>query len=383
MELYVHIPFCRKKCRYCAFVSFPGREADYEKTVDLILREARLRRGEASEPFSSVYIGGGTPSLLPPALFSRLLRGLNDIFDLSAVAEFTSEANPGTVTAPWLDAAAAGGVNRLSLGMQAGQERLLRLLGRIHTVEQVGESVSLARRAGIMNMNLDLIFGVPTQTLRDWEETLDLALSLDPCHISAYGLIPEEGTPLFEDLERESLLLPDPDLEREMYTAAKRKAAARGLYPYEVSNFAKKGYECAHNLGYWTQVPYIGLGVSAASMTDVHLDQNGFSYARSVNPDTLEAYEQSLRNQRADISPERISPADARFETVMLGLRLYRGVNEADFLRMHGVSLSSCYGEKMRALEKQGLLIHDRGFWKLTDRGFDIQNSVLVELLDS
>lgn len=347
------------------------------------MREARLRRGEASEPFSSVYIGGGTPSLLPPALFSRLLRGLNDIFDLSAVAEFTSEANPGTVTAPWLDAAAAGGVNRLSLGMQAGQERLLRLLGRIHTVEQVGESVSLARRAGIMNLNLDLIFGVPTQTLRDWEETLDLALSLDPCHISAYGLIPEEGTPLFEDLERESLLLPDPDLEREMYTAAKRKAAARGLYPYEVSNFAKKGYECAHNLGYWTQVPYIGLGVSAASMTDVHLDQNGFSYARSVNPDTLEAYEQSLRNQRADISPERISPADARFETVMLGLRLYRGVNEADFLRMHGVSLSSCYGEKMRALEKQGLLIHDRGFWKLTNRGFDIQNSVLVELLDS
>lgn len=330
-----------------------------------------------------MYIGGGTPSLLPPALFSRLLRGLNDVFDLSAVTEFTSEANPGTVTAPWLDAAAAGGVNRLSFGMQAGQDRLLRLLGRIHTADQVVGSVSLARRAGFMNLNLDLIFGIPTQTLHDWEETLDLALSLDPCHISAYGLIPEEGTPLSEDLEQGRLSLPDPDLEREMYAAVKRKTAACGLYPYEVSNFAKIGYECAHNIGYWTQVPYIGLGVSAASMTDVHMDQNGFSCIRSVNPDTLEAYEQSVRNHRAELSPERISPADARFETMMLGLRLYRGVSEADFLRLHGVSLSSCYGEKMRSLEKQGLLIHDRGFWKLTDRGFDIQNSVLVELLDS
>lgn len=381
MELYVHIPFCRKKCRYCAFVSYADKEAEYENYIGLILDEAGQRHTEANEPVTTVYIGGGTPSLLPSALLSALVRGLDGILDLGAVKEFTVEANPGTVTAEWMDAAAALGVNRLSFGMQARQDRLLHLLGRIHQFEEVAASVQLARRAGITNLNLDLIFGIPAQTIAEWEETLDAALSLNPSHLSAYGLIPEEGTPLCEDLEQGRLSLPDPDTERKMYDTVKLKTAEQGLFQYEVSNFARPGSECMHNIGYWTQVPYLGLGVSAASMTGVHSGKAGFTCVRSVNPDTLEAYEDAVRNRRRPAS-ELIRPPEARFETMMLGLRMNRGVSERDFARMHGVPLDQCYGEKLRMLEKRGLLLHTGGTWKLTDRGFDIQNSVLVELLE-
>ena len=350
MELYVHIPFCRKKCRYCAFVSYADKEAEYENYIGLILDEAGQRHTEANEPVTTVYIGGGTPSLLPSALLSALVRGLDGILDLGAVKEFTVEANPGTVTAEWMDAAAALGVNRLSFGMQARQDRLLHLLGRIHQFEEVAASVQLARRAGITNLNLDLIFGIPAQTMAEWEETLDAALSLNPSHLSAYGLIPEEGTPLCEDLEQGRLSLPDPDTERKMYDTVKLKTAEQGLFQYEVSTFARPGSECMHNIGYWTQVPYLGLGVSAASMTGVHSGKAGFTCVRSVNPDTLEAYEDAVRNRRRPAS-ELIRPPEARFETMMLGLRMNRGVSERDFARMHRVPLDQCYGEKMRMLE--------------------------------
>ncbi len=381
MELYIHIPFCRQKCRYCSFASFTGQEPYREKYIGLLLEEARLRKEAVSGPFTTVYIGGGTPSLLAPSQLSRLIEGLREIFGLDSVTEFTSEANPGTVTAEWLDAAVSAGVNRISFGMQAYQDGLLRLLGRIHTFEEVRASVNLARKAGIGNISLDLIFGVPTQTLSAWRETLDAALSLGPSHLSAYGLIPEEGTPLMRDLETGLLSLPEPESEREMYGLAIEKTAAAGFHQYEISNFAQEGRECAHNIGYWTQVPYLGLGVSAASMTGIRYSIEGMTYFRSVNPDSINAYEAYLS---AGIPPEteRISPAEACFETLMLGLRMNRGVREQDFLRMHGVPVGECYGEKLSELEKRGLLLHENKAWKMTARGFDIQNSVLVELMD-
>lgn len=382
MELYVHIPFCRQKCRYCSFSSFPGQEAYYEKYAALILQEARIRCREASEKITSVYFGGGTPSLLPSDILTRLVCGLKTVFEIETEAEFTSEANPGTVTRPWLDAAVSLGVNRLSFGMQAYQDRLLELLGRIHGFTEAASSVSMAREAGINNISLDLIFGIPTQTIFDWKETVEAALSLRPVHLSAYGLIPEEGTPLFWDLEQGLLTLPDPDEEREMYSLLIRKAAVQGLMQYEISNFARKGYECRHNIGYWTQVPYIGLGVSAASMTGAQSDTEGFTCVRGVNPDTLSGYEQYVSGGCVSGTSERILPDETRFETMMLGLRMNRGVSETDFIRKHGVSMDRCYGERMRDMEKRGLMIHENGFWKMTARGFDIQNSVLVELMD-
>lgn len=381
MELYVHIPFCKQKCRYCSFASFTGREGYREKYIRLLLREARLRKDEVSGPFTTVYIGGGTPSLLSPAQLSGLIEGLRDVFGLDSVTEFTAEANPGTVTREWLDAAVSGGVNRISFGMQAYQEELLRLLGRIHTFEEVRESVWLARQSGIGNINLDLIFGIPTQTLSAWSETLDAALSLGPSHLSAYGLIPEEGTPFMHDLETGILTLPDPETEREMYGLALEKTAGSGFRQYEISNFALEGRECLHNIGYWTQVPYLGLGVSAASMTGVRRGADGMTYLRCDNPDSIGKYEEYAGGGRLP-EYEHISPAEARFETLMLGLRMNCGVKEEDFLRIHGIAIGQCYGRKLAEMEKRGLLLHENEAWRMTARGFDIQNSVLVELMD-
>ena len=382
MELYVHIPFCRKKCRYCSFTSHVGTETEYEEYTALLLKEAEDRKNEVSEPIRTVYLGGGTPSLLPAGIFSKLLAGLRDIFDFSQVTEFTSEANPGTVTGEWLHSAVNSGINRLSLGMQAKQDHILSLLGRIHRFEDVVLSVEMARKSGIGNISLDLIFGIPGQTVAEWRDTLDAALSLHPDHISAYGLIPEEGTPLYCDLEKRLLELPDPDDERLMYDEAISIFSDNGLYQYEISNFARKGFECRHNIGYWTQIPYIGLGVSAASMTDIAAGPNGISYTRRTNPDSGEHYRRMIINHFPPPSVQQITPAEARFEAMMLGLRMNDGIGEETFSRMHGMPVNQCFGNLEDLLHK-GLLLHKDGRWKMTRRGFDIQNSILVELMEN
>ena len=219
-----------------------------------------MRCHEADEPVDTVFIGGGTPSLLAAEQFSDLVRGIRNVFSFRDPVEFSVEANPGTVSEKFLRAAVSAGVNRMSLGMQAYQTPILQFLGRIHTFEDVKRSVGLIRSSGIRNINLDLIFGIPGQTLSEWKETLDAALSLSPDHISAYGLIPEEGTPLFRSLESKEAELPDPELERQMYDLAIRILRTAGLEQYEISNFARKGFECRHNIGYWNQAQYIGLG---------------------------------------------------------------------------------------------------------------------------
>ena len=335
-----------------------------------------------TEPVRTVYIGGGTPSLMPPSILRECIHGLRSVFGFDEVSEFTCEANPGTVTAEWLDAAVSSGVNRLSVGMQAGQERLLALLGRIHSVPDVSETVSLCRRAGIGNISLDLMFGIPTQQIEEWEATLQFALSQNPVHISAYGLIPEEGTPLYRDLRNGALCLPEPETEREMYDRAITLLNAHGFIQYEISNFARPGYECRHNIGYWQQIPYIGLGVSAASMTGLTRSQEGMACVRRTNPGSLEDYAEMVDNGPSGAGTEMIGPAESRFETMMLGLRMNCGIREDYFESMHGVSMTSCYGEKLDRLRSAGLLEYDNGSWRLSRRGFDIQNSVLVELMD-
>lgn len=380
MELYVHIPFCRQKCRYCDFASWAGCEHLMPRYVDALLREAEAA-APAAAPMDTVFLGGGTPSLLPPELLSRLLTGLRAHFTIAPHAEFTSEANPGTLTSLWLDAAVANGVNRLSMGMQALQPELLRTLGRIHDFSQVEDSVRMARAAGIANLSLDLMFGLPGQTPAMWRDTIEAALSLAPEHLSCYGLIPEEGTPLVADLEAGRLTLPEEDAEREMYDDTLRILAERGFRQYEISNFAQPGYECRHNLGYWRQVPYIGLGAAAASCVPARDDH---AYIRLANPAGMQDYirmaEQSNWAQR---EREPITRADAQYETLMLGLRTTQGVSEAAYQAMHGTPLLDRYGSALRRLEKQGLLAHEEGWWRLTRRGMDVQNAVLVDLMDN
>ena len=383
MELYIHIPFCRRKCDYCSFVSFPGELHQKEKYIRALLDETELRQAEFSEPVQTVFIGGGTPSLLSSDQLKTLVTGISDRISLSDCVEFTIEANPGTLTEDFTAAAVRLGINRFSLGMQAYQDSLLQLLGRIHTYPDVVNSVSLLNKYHISNFNLDLIFGIPGQTLSQWDETLSAALSLRPAHISAYGLVPEEGTPLFRRLTGGELSLPEQENEREMYDLALRRLSENGYSQYEISNFARDGFVCRHNIGYWTQVPYVGLGVSAASMTIPQKTEAGISYLRKKNPDSLAGYYEMINlGCLAADETESVSPKEARFETLMLSLRMNKGINELRFLEMHGITIDSCYGSKLAEMEEKGLMKHESGTWSLTRKGMDIQNTVLIEFME-
>lgn len=381
MELYVHIPFCRQKCRYCDFASYAGCENRMGSYVEAVLQEAAVQSARLHHPqVETVFLGGGTPSLLPADLLTRLLQGLREHFTVAAEAEFTSEANPGTLTPAWLDAAISGGVNRLSMGMQAKQDTLLRTLDRIHDYAQVEQSVELARQAGITNLSLDLMFGLPGQTLADWQETLQAALALHPQHLSCYGLIPEDGTPLKADLDAGRLTLPDEETERIMYDDALSLLSCHGFQQYEISNFALPGYACRHNLGYWRQIPYLGLGASASSMLT---DSPTTVYTRETNPAQLADYLRMTKT--ADWSKREVIPisaGEARFETMMLGLRTTEGVSCKAFQKMHGISVTDCYGPQLENLRNRGLVSFIDGCWWLTRRGMDVQNAILVDLMD-
>lgn len=378
MELYIHIPFCVRKCTYCDFASFAGKEHWMRSYVDLLLLECDQQLASLHNPdITSIYIGGGTPSILPAELFQCLLQGIHARFHILPDCEWTCEANPGTLTPQWLDVARQNGVNRLSMGVQAKQSSLLNILGRIHEFSDVQQSVSMAKDHGIENISLDLMFGLPGQNLDMWVETLHAALELKPRHISCYGLIPEDGTPLKRDLDTGKLTLPNENDEREMYDTAIRMLHQSGFQQYEISNFALPGYACQHNIGYWRQVYYLGIGVAASSM----LPCTGYPYLRKTNPSTLEEYQSVLSG---NLLPEIqfISKEEAMFETLMLGLRMNDGVNEQAFHTMHGVSLEAYRGPALRQQIQKGLIEMSHGSYRLTRRGMDIQNSILVDLMD-
>ena len=366
--LYVHVPFCVSKCAYCDFASFAGREAEIPRYVDAVIEEITRRGAETGHPpANTVFLGGGTPSLLGEFQVTRILESLAAACPIEAGAEITCECNPGTLTTAFAAALRQAGVNRLSLGAQVTQARLLRLIGRIHDWEKVVASVGIARQAGFDNINLDLMFGLPSQTVADVRETLAAALTLNPTHISYYGLIVEDGTPLCRDVAAGKLALPEEDVEREMYELARQTLAEHGLQQYEISNFAREGYVCRHNIGCWTRVPYLGFGCAAHSF---------FAACRTMNPSKLDAY---LAGEAAEMEP--ISNEKARFESMMLGLRMTRGVQDEDFTRMHGLSIRAAFGAKLDKPINDGLLEWHEGALRLTRLGMDLQNSVLVDLL--
>ena len=393
--LYVHVPFCISKCAYCDFSSYAGRQSDIPRYVDAVVREITRRGAETGRPKAdTIFLGGGTPSLLDEFQVTRILDALGQAFPIEEGAEITCECNPGTLTMPFAEALRKAGVNRLSIGAQARQARLLRLIGRIHTWEQVNASVEIARKAGFDNISLDLMFGLPSQTAADLRETLEAALALSPTHLSCYGLMVEEGTPICRDIAAGKLILPEEDIDRDMYELARQTLAGHGFHQYEISNFAREGYACRHNVGCWTRVPYLGFGCAAHSF---------FDECRTMNPATLDAY---LAGEEP--KTEHISEEQARFESMMLGLRMTRGVNNDDFIRMHGMSIREAFGEKLDKPISGGLLEWHVGAFlshgpqmdlsaakdrpnqgslaasesiRLTRLGMDLENSVLVELM--
>jgi oxygen-independent coproporphyrinogen-3 oxidase len=364
----VHVPFCVSKCAYCDFASYAGREADIPRYVETLVREIARRGAETRHPkANTIFLGGGTPSLLDEFQATRILGALFEAFAIEEDAEITCECNPGTLTMPFAHALREVGVNRLSLGAQARQTHLLRLIGRIHDWEEVIASVEIARKAGFDNINLDLMFGLPSQTVSEMRETLEAAVTLSPTHLSCYGLTVEEGTPLCRDIAAQKLALSDEDVERAMYELARQTLAEHGFQQYEISNFAREWYACRHNVGCWTRVPYLGFGCAAHSFVDE---------CREMHPATLDAY---LAGEPPKTEP--ISKEDARFESMMLGLRMTRGVNNEDFNRMHGMSIREAFGKKLDKPLAAGLLEWHEDALRLTRLGMDLLNSVLVDLM--
>ncbi len=382
MEIYLHIPFCKSKCAYCDFSSCSGHESFMAAYCEAVNREIAEKRNQYGPlPVTTVYIGGGTPSLMPPHLMESLLLNLFQAFPLMPEAEVTCEANPGTLTTDFLCMLKNIGVNRLSLGVQARQDHHLKMLGRIHRWAEVELSVHMIRTAGFANLNLDLMFGLPEQTREDWQETMAEAIRLCPEHLSMYGLILEEGTSLHGLVLSGKLDMPADDLERCMYEDALTMASQAGFVQYEVSNFALPGRECRHNLGYWQGAYYLGFGAAAHSC--MPCSGNEGAYVRFGNVSGLEDYLRTVYNPKHLNEEFRvISPKEAEFETLMLGLRVVKGVLSADFFHRHGRTMEEAFGGKIKPLIKKGLLDYEDGNLRLTRKGIDVQNAVLVELMD-
>lgn len=373
MELYLHMPFCVRKCAYCDFLSFPsGAETQrmYAKRLMEDIDVMGKRYGEI--PVETIFIGGGTPSVPDSGLIVEIMEHVRHAFHVADGAEISMEANPGTVTREKLTDYRKAGINRLSFGLQSANDRELKLLGRIHTWAEFLESFTLARECGFANLNIDLMSALPGQTCESWKETLSRVTALDPEHISAYSLIIEEGTPFGERYGSEEgrKLLPDEDSEREMYHETKRFLKDCGYERYEISNYAKPGRECRHNIGYWTGVPYLGLGLGASS----YLDGCRFT----VNPD-MKQYLEEKPGMFADI--EKLTKKDMEEEFFYVGLRMTAGVSLSEFERRFGISAKEVYPGLMETFVKEKAARFEGDRFVLTDYGLDVSNYIMVQFL--
>ena len=400
LEIYVHIPFCAKKCAYCDFLSFPGNMRMRREYTDKLLEEIRIQSSFVREyQVDTIFLGGGTPSVLDVTDITAIMGTLKEHYDIAPDAEITIEVNPGTVKMEGLVAYREAGINRVSMGLQSADDTELRYLGRIHTYDEFLKSFQRVRMAGFTNVNVDLISAIPGQTPESWRNTLKKTAMLKPEHISAYSLIVEEGTPFYDRYgghvemesyemsqeERRRLMalpdLPDEDTEREMYYMTRNCLAEQGYERYEISNYARPGFECRHNVGYWTGTGYLGLGLGASSYLEgcrFHNTSDFQSYVSAHLDDEAE-FCQALRQDM-----EQLSVKSKMEEFMFLGLRLTRGVSVEGFITRFGQSIRNVYGGVIDKLEREGLLEHKNGYYRLTERGLDLSNYAMsLFLLDS
>lgn len=373
MELYLHIPFCVKKCAYCDFLSFPSGQEIQRQYAKRLMEDIDCMGKEYGDiPVDTIFIGGGTPSVPESRLIVDLMEHVNRAFQISDGAEISMEANPGTVTREKLKEYRRAGINRISFGLQSANDRELKLLGRIHTWAEFLESFALARECGFTNLNIDLMSALPGQTRESWKDTLKRVTDLNPEHISAYSLIIEEGTPFGEKYGSEEgrKLLPDEDSEREMYHETKRFLRECGYERYEISNYAKPGRECRHNIGYWTGVPYLGLGLGASSY------MNGSRFAVSSD---MQQYLEEKPGTFTDV--EKLTKKDMEEEFFYVGLRMTAGVSLSEFERRFGMSAEEVYPGLMETFveEKAAEFRGDR--FVLTDYGLDVSNYIMAQFL--
>ena len=370
LGLYIHIPFCRSKCHYCDFCSFPNAsERDFEDYVAALCRDLEKRAADCGDHrVDTVYVGGGTPTVLPWRLLEKIFDTVMRTYRVSPNAEITAECNPKTADAEKLAAMRRMGFNRLSIGMQSSHDEELRALGRIHGFSDFCATFSAARDAGFDNISADLMMGIPGQTVASYLETVDRLCALSPEHISAYGLIVEEGTP-FGDMGKR-LILPTEEAEEEMYFKGIERLAAQGYRQYEISNFAKAGYESKHNLRYWNCEDFLGFGPAAYS---------DFGGARFGNSRDLTAY---IAGNEIVADCEHPTANERMNEYVMLRMRLSEGVSLIDFEARFGVSFESVFGERLKTLNIGHLLVPSPDRIAFTPAGMRVSNAVLAELLD-
>ena len=372
--IYVHIPFCASRCSYCDFFSTLSLAEAGEPYVEAVVAEARLRRDElAGETVKTLYLGGGTPSQLPMPLLACLINGLRNVFDLTTLEEFTVEANPDDVSPEWCAAVGALGVNRVSMGVQSFEDDILRFIGRRHTAKQAMEAVGNLRAAGIGNISIDLIFGLPGQTPDSWTASVRQALDLRPQHISAYGLTYEEGTRLWHQRERGEVIEVPEEQCLEMYRILVDELQAAGYEHYEISNFALPGRHSRHNSCYWDDTPYLGLGAAAHSYD---------GKVRKWNPHNLLQYIGKVMAGEPACEAEELTRWERYDERVMLGLRTARGV-DAERLRVDFGDEAWCHftREAQRHIAAENLRATEDGHYVLTRNGIMLSDTVIRDLM--
>lgn len=369
MEIYIHIPFCVKKCDYCDFLSGPSGPKEQAEYVQALLTEIDAVKEGKGRSVSSIFIGGGTPSVLDERFIGEILNKIRKNFLVEENAEITIEVNPGTADQKKLQAYRTFGINRLSIGLQSPDDRELKILGRIHNYEQFLETYKGARTAGFDNINIDLMSAIPDQTYEKWCNNLRTVAELQPEHISAYSLIIEEGTPFAS----RQLNLPDEDTEYNMYEATSSILKEYGYEQYEISNYAKKGRDCRHNVGYWTRRDYLGFGLGASSL---------YGKDRFANTADMKKY---LENSSSlELIRERepvLTREDEMAEFMFLGLRMTKGVAKADFEQEFGCAIETVYGDVLKKYEAMGLLLEEDGRIFLSREGIHVSNSVMADFL--
>lgn len=372
LGLYIHIPFCVKKCNYCDFLSAPANKQVQMAYMETLQKEIEEKATEYKEYcVDTIFVGGGTPSSVSYESIVSLMETVKEHFVLLEDCEVTMECNPGTVTKEALLAYAAAGINRLSIGLQTTDDNLLKELGRIHTYEQFLETYEWAREAGFSNINVDIMSGLPNQTLEQYEETLCKILELSVEHISSYSLIVEEGTPFYKLYEEDKLSLPSEETERQMYYRTGEILKEAGFNRYEISNYAKEGYECRHNVRYWVRENYLGLGLGASSMVE---------NTRFKNTEWLDEY--LLENKYMEKTEvQNLTPNECMEEFMFLGLRMTKGISKKAFSETFGVAVETVYREVLERLKEQKLIAEEGDLLFLTEYGLDVSNRVWVEFL--
>lgn len=378
LGIYIHIPFCKRKCYYCDFTSFAGCDELHERYINCIKSELefKLKKLNNSYVITTIYIGGGTPSFIDSKYIKEIVQKIkNNNLRVENEIEVTIEANPGTVTKEKLIDYKESGINRLSIGLQSTKNKLLKKIGRIHTYEQFVETYNLAREVGFDSINVDLMLGLPNQTIQDLKESINNILKLEPEHISVYSLILEEDTILYEKVNEGKIVLPDEELERQMYWYVKNTLELNGYKHYEISNFAKEGYESKHNINCWKQKEYLGLGVAASSYLDGE---------RSSNVNVLNEYIKNIEAEKYEknqIIEEVQTVEEMQKEFMMLGLRMIDGVSIQEFKLKFGENPIYEFRNKLDELTKDKLIIVDGDRIKLTNKGIDLANLVWKEFI--